>query len=259
MSKIKQLLKATLFSLTLFGVSISNTLNVSALEILATNYSMYATSNRMTAQELCTSAGLVTTDPTAGVTWNCSSANLDTTKAGKYSINIKATDGADSVIKTIQVKVKANSTNTAPTLTLSTNSVTIYKGSNIDLNSYVAVAYDHEDGNLSPSISGSVNTNKAGTYAVTYTVTDSQGVRATAKLTVKVIVKGTGSDESASITINNTQNEQTATTVTSSTVVDEGKQLPNTADASAVTLSISLIVMSILGAGLLKKKRELID
>ena len=181
---LKNILKTTLFSLAIVGLGVFNASNVNALEILATNYSMNATQSKMTAQELCETAELVTTDPEAGVTWACSSANLDTTAAGKYSINIRATDGSDSVVKTIQVKVKANTTNTAPVLELTKTSETIYKGDSIDLKSYVKTATDAEDGNLTPSISGSVDASKAGIYAVTYTITDSQGMKASAKLNV---------------------------------------------------------------------------
>lgn len=254
---LNKIFKATLFSISLLTIGIFSATNVQALEILATNYSMNATLSKMTAQELCTTAGLVSTDPTAGVTWGCTSANLDTTKAGRYSINIKASDSSDSVLKTIQVKVNAVEVNTAPVITLKNSTVTIYKGDSIDLSSYVASATDKEDGNITPVISGSVNTNKTGVYSVTYSVTDSQKLTSSAKLIVKVIVKGTGSDDSAQITVNNTQEEQSSTTV--STSVEDGTELPSTSDVSTMIMEGLLIAGAIFGVVVLKKKRELID
>lgn len=260
--KINKIFKTALFSFTVMGASLMSAVNVNALEILATNYSMNATSNKMTAQSLCESAGLVSTDPTSGVTWACSSANLDTTKAGRYSINIKASDGSNSIVKTIQVKVKANTTNTAPVIELNKKSATIYKDDAIDLNSFIKTSTDAEDGALIPVISGSVDTSNAGVYAVTYTVTDSQGLRASAKLSVKVIAKSSSvSDEADTIIVDKVQNEESNTTVQpdNDAAVENGTELPSTADSTATTLSIALVISALFGAILLRKKRESVN
>lgn len=256
---VKSFLRTTLFSISLFGLSIFMIPNVSALEILATNYSMTATSSRMTAQELCESANLITTDPTSGVTWSCSSANLDTTKAGRYSINIRANEGSNTELKTIQVRVKANNSNTAPVLELSQTSVTIYKDSNINLNSYVRTATDAEDGNLTPDISNNLDTSKTGVYTVTYTVTDSQGLKNSKKMTVKVISRGSESNEAETIVVDNNQTEQSQTTVENTSAVTNREELPSTGDNAVVNLSLSFIGLGALGAFLAKRKRELVD
>lgn len=256
--QMKHVLRTTLFSIPLCGMVLAAT-PVNALEILATNYSMNATSSKMTAQELCVSAGLVTTDPKTGVTWACSSANLDTTTPGKYSINIKANDDSDTVIKTIQVKVKSTVTNTAPVLELKNSTVTIYKGDEINLNSYVKTATDAEDGDLTPTITGSVDTSKAGVYSVVYTVTDAQGLKASAKMTVKVATKAPVSNEADTIVVENNQAEESQTTVEDTQAVENGKELPSTADSSAITLGIAMTGIAALGTVLFKRKRELVD
>lgn len=257
MKLLNKFLKTSLFSISLLMTGIIGMTQVSALEILATNYSMNATSSKMTAQELCTTANLISTDPTDGVTWECSSANLNTTVAGRYSINVRATDGTDTVLKTIQVKVKANVTNTAPTISLTSSSITIYKGDNINLASYVASAVDNEDGSLTPVITGTVDTSKAGIYSVTYTVTDKGGLKSSAKLTVKVIVKSSGSDDSATLTVENNSDEQSSTTVKTS--VEDGTELPSTSDTATKTAGIVLVSSGLIGALALRKKRELND
>ncbi len=67
-----------------------------------------------------------------------------------------------------------------------------------------ATATDDKDGDLTSKIetSGNVDTKKAGTYKITYTVKDSSGNVAT--VTRTVIVKGNGSDDTSTpqITLN---------------------------------------------------------
>jgi LPXTG-motif cell wall-anchored protein len=256
---MKSFLRTTLFSISLFGLSFCAIPGVSALEILATNYSMNATSSKMTAQELCETANLVTTDPSSGVTWACSSANLDTTKAGRYSINIRANDGSNSELKTIQVRVKANVSNTAPVLELTQSSVTIYKGDEINLNSFIKTATDAEDGNLTPTITKNLDTGKAGVYSVTYTITDAQGLKDTKKLTVKVIAKSSESNEAETIVVDNNQTEQAQTTVENTSAVENRQELPSTADTTMINLGIAVIGLAAIGTVLFKRKRELVD
>ena len=70
-----------------------------------------------------------------------------------------------------------------------------------------AKATDDKDGDLTDSImiSGAVNTSKAGTYTVTYTVKDSNGNTSTKKRTI--IVKGKEPSESNSKVDNTVTNE----------------------------------------------------
>lgn len=76
--------------------------------------------------------------------------------------------------------------NEAPVITASDSS--IYVGETFDAVS-AANANDKEDGNLTPSIkvlSNNVDTTKAGSYNVTYEVTDSKGITTTTTITVTV-------------------------------------------------------------------------
>ena len=262
----KQTLKnASVFSLSLLLGGMSSLMPVAALEILANNYSMTATANNMSAQELCQSAGIVSTDPRGGVTWKCSSGNLNTTVPGKYSINITATDGSETKNKTIQVRVTKAKTNSAPVLSLTTGEVTIAKGSGFNAASYIAGASDAEDGNLAGSvkISGSVNTNKVGTYTVTYSVSDSQGLTATLKLTVHVVENasgntgGTGSPAQSTQTGGNGGSGSHGTGITSGGSVSSngGALLPDTADLTASVLG-GMATLAIGGIALVAKKKK---
>ena len=74
----------------------------------------------------------------------------------------------------------------APVITLKgQKNITITIGDN-----YIepgATAVDNYDGNVNVSISGTVNTQKAGTYTITYTAVDSVGNKATTTRTVQVV------------------------------------------------------------------------
>ena len=74
---------------------------------------------------------------------------------------------------------------TAPTLTLNGSStVTIDLGTvYADLG---ATANDAKDGAITPTVSGSVDVNKVGTYTINYRAVDSDGNQSTASRTVKV-------------------------------------------------------------------------
>lgn len=276
MKKINSFKKASVFSMSMFLAGMSSIMPVAALEILANNYSMSATTEKMTAQELCKSAGLVSTDPTENVTWKCTSANLNTTKAGRYSINIRATDNSTGDVKdkTIQIQVKGVKQNTAPVLTLTSDSVTVNQGDSIDLKKYVASATDNEDGDLSGRlrITGSVNTQKPGTYNVTYRIYDNAGAEAVQTLAVKVIevvkedTPGQGGSEDSSNTSNN-GNENTGSNTNGGSSVSEGtngsyaseyegEQLPSTSDTTTTNLGILSISAIGVGAFLVSKKKK---
>ena len=70
-----------------------------------------------------------------------------------------------------------------------------------------ATATDDKDGDLTNKIkvSGTVNTNKVGTYTITYTVKDKAGNEASVKREVKVVKK----DKPNNNTVNNTTNNNT--------------------------------------------------
>lgn len=75
--------------------------------------------------------------------------------------------------------------NTLPVIALNGQSqITIVQGQSY--NEQGATASDAEDGSLSVTITGNVNTNVAGSYTVTYSATDSHGANASVTRTVNV-------------------------------------------------------------------------
>ena len=117
------------------------------------------------------------------------SNNVDTTKAGTYEVTYKVTDSQGATAtKTITVTVnpKAEPLNQMPEITAEDKTLTV--GDTFDPMKDVTAA-DKEDGDITDKIevvSNNVDTTKAGTYEVTYKVTDSQGASATKTITVTV-------------------------------------------------------------------------
>ena len=127
-----------------------------------------------------TDAGATATDDVDGditsriVTVN----NVDTTTAGTYTVTYNVSDtagnAADQVVRTVTVTGSTDATK--PIIRLKGKaSVTLQAGQTY--NEVGATAYDKEDGDLTPSIiiSGSADTATAGTYTITYNVSDSVG------------------------------------------------------------------------------------
>ncbi|WP_232361713.1 M4 family metallopeptidase, partial [Bacillus thuringiensis] len=114
-----------------------------------------------------------------------------TNKYGTNSIEVQAVQNAFDAAKIIE-KVKENektAENQAPELTVPFT-ITLRVGDTFDPMRNVK-AVDKEDGDLTSKIKvdGEVDTSKAGTYVLTYTVTDSKGHEVTAKQTVTVKVR----------------------------------------------------------------------
>ena len=118
---------------------------------------------------------------------------VDTSKVGVYEVIYKVTDsqGASS-IKTIYVTVnpKMEVLNHIPTINANDKTLTV--GDEFDPFQDVT-AMDEEDGNLTSNIeilNNTVDTSKAGTYEVTYKVTDSKGASTIKTIKVNVIEEG---------------------------------------------------------------------
>ena len=118
---------------------------------------------------------------------------VDTSKVGVYEVIYKVTDsqGASS-IKTIYVTVnpKMEVLNHIPTINANDKTLTV--GDEFDPYQDVT-AMDEEDGNLTSNIeilNNTVDTSKAGTYEVTYKVTDSKGASTIKTIKVNVIEEG---------------------------------------------------------------------
>ncbi len=110
--------------------------------------------------------------------------NVDTTKAGTYQVSYKVTDSdGNEATKTVTVTVK---TNDKPVITAADKTIKV--GDTFDPKADVT-ANDTEDGDLTSAIevtANNVDTTKAGTYQVSYKVTDSDGNEATKTVTVTV-------------------------------------------------------------------------
>ncbi|MBC1574017.1 DUF5011 domain-containing protein [Listeria booriae] len=117
------------------------------------------------------------------------SNNVNTAVAGTYTVTYSVTDSSGmsaTAIRTVTVKKAGTKpTITAPNLTLNVGDT---------FNSMQGVsAYDQEDGDITSKVivtSNNVNTAVVGTYTVSYKVTDSSGMSATA--TRQVTVQNTG-------------------------------------------------------------------
>ncbi len=112
--------------------------------------------------------------------------SVNTKKIGSSELKILAIDSSGNESKSsFTVSVEDLS---APKLSLKKSKVEMIKGKSIKLKSYLKSAIDNKDGDVTSKvkISGSVNTKKAGTYKVKYSVTDEAGN--TSSKTLKVIV-----------------------------------------------------------------------
>jgi cell wall-associated NlpC family hydrolase len=116
------------------------------------------------------------------------SGKVNNKKIGKYTIKIRAKDKYGNTSKTKYLYVRVVDT-TAPNLKLSQTSSTICYKSSFNPKDYIVSAVDNKDGNLKSSviISNTVNTNKIGTYSVSYSVKDKSNNKA--QKTLKVTVK----------------------------------------------------------------------
>ncbi|EUJ42492.1 immunoglobulin-like domain-containing protein [Listeria riparia] len=116
------------------------------------------------------------------------SNNVDTSQPGNYEIVYEVTD-SDGNTSTFQ---RAVTVTEIPVITIEDN-VQVNRGTAFNPLAYVK-ANDKEDGDLTSQvkvISNTVDINKAGTYQVTYEVTDSDGNKATKTMQVKVATVGT--------------------------------------------------------------------
>lgn len=145
--------------------------------------------------------------------------DFDPNKPGEYEITFTVTDSSGNKTTTTS-KVKVTG---VPTII--TDSAVIDLGEEIDLNSLVASANDHEDGDLKDKVTikddGGFNKDIPGTYTITYEVTDADGNTTTTTSTVRV--KGTPQLEvTDKIVIQQGDEIDLKDLVTSATDIDDG-------------------------------------
>ncbi|HDR7915406.1 TPA: M4 family metallopeptidase [Bacillus wiedmannii] len=150
--------------------------------------------------------------------------DVDTSKLGTYIVDYSVVDsqgGNATATQTVIVEENGEALDLNPTLTAPVGAK-IHVGDSFDPMEKV-LAIDKEDGDLTPKVklNGEVDTSKAGTYVLTYTVTDSKGHKVTAEQTVTVKVR----DE--------VKNEIPILKVPATTTITEGDQFDPMVGVSA--------------------------
>ena len=182
------------------------------------------------------------------------SGTVDTNTAGTYFVNYNVSDSSGNAANQVTRTVNVNADTTAPVITLNGASI-INLNVGYAYNEQGATATDNLDGDLTSSIviSGTVDTNTAGTYFVNYNVSDSSGnaanqvtrtVNVSADTTAPVITLVGAS--TINLTVGDTYNEQGATAtdnldgdLTSSIVIGGDVVDTNTANTYTVTYNVS--------------------
>ncbi len=136
--------------------------------------------------EQYTDQGATAHDNTDGDLTVSISGNVNATTVGTYTLTYTATDSAGNRTQTTRKVIVLDIT--APSITLNGENPTILNQHD-SYNEAGASADDEVDGNLAVTISGSVDTNTAGEYTITYSTQDSAGNKAS--LTRTVVVKDT--------------------------------------------------------------------
>ncbi|MFK8067668.1 MAG: immunoglobulin-like domain-containing protein [Gammaproteobacteria bacterium] len=103
---------------------------------------------------------------------------VDTGTAGEYAVNYSATDSAGNTSTAMRKVVVVDPDKDAPIISLNDASV-LYLKSGDTYVEHGAKAVDANDGNLQVTTEGNVDTNRAGEYHISYSVTDSAGNTAT--------------------------------------------------------------------------------
>ncbi|HDR4454450.1 M4 family metallopeptidase [Bacillus thuringiensis] len=118
--------------------------------------------------------------------------DVNTSKPGTYIVEYLVVDskgGNATAIQTVIVEGNGEISDLEPKLTVPVGAILHVGDSSVPMAEVLAI--DKEDGDLTSKIKvdGEVDTSKAGTYVLTYTVTDSKGHEVTAKQTVTVKVR----------------------------------------------------------------------
>ena len=122
-------------------------------------------------------------------TLDIDNSKVNLNKAGTYEVVYTATDSAGNTSKeTLNATVKDI---TGPEIVLSTNKVSLDKGAQVDLKSYITSAVDNLDGDMKDKITfNTIDTSTTGNKTVTYTGMDTAGNKTEVQLQVEVTFSG---------------------------------------------------------------------
>lgn len=117
---------------------------------------------------------------------------VDTSVAGTKFVEISVTDSKGETVKTtltVVVVKKASILNSAPTMTVANEEVTLTQGESWSVDLHGVTANDTEDGDLEVIVDGTVDTSVVGTHKVVVYAVDTNGAKVTRQLTVVVNAK----------------------------------------------------------------------
>ena len=117
---------------------------------------------------------------------------VDTSVAGTKFVEISVTDSKGETVKTtltVVVVKKASILNSAPTMTVAKEEVTLTQGESWNVGLHGVTANDTEDGELKVLVDGTVDTSVVGTHKVVVYAVDTNGAKVTRQLTVVVNAK----------------------------------------------------------------------
>ena len=135
--------------------------------------------------------GATATDDRDGTVTVTVSGNVDTNKAGTYTLTYTAVDAAgNTATATRTVTVTQAPDTTPPVINLNGGDVTLTVG---DTYTELATASDNKDGDITANIvrTGNVDTTTAGTYTLTYNVSDAAGNAAVTQTRTVTVVDNT--------------------------------------------------------------------
>ncbi|MFJ8262523.1 DUF5011 domain-containing protein [Rummeliibacillus sp. NPDC094406] len=123
----------------------------------------------------------------SNITWTSSDQSIAKIDSNKIIPLKKGNIVLNVVYKNISTNFKVNITDTKAPILSGVDNKTIYKGTVFNAKKGIS-AKDANDGNITNKIkiSGKVNSNKIGTYKLTYTVVDSSGNKTTKNRTITV-------------------------------------------------------------------------
>ena len=168
------------------------------------------------AVQICEDSGLLATDYCPNVVTRYYSYTIPKERLGLWT-NLTNSSSKSAPTTYCKEHTEENSSeNAAPTITLNgQKKMTLKVGDTYTEKG--AKATDKADGDLTSKIqiSGSVNTSRAGTYTITYSVTNSKDLTATVTRTVEV--KGTSTSSNTNTNTNTSTNTNTNTSTSTNT------------------------------------------